>query len=63
MLNAANEWAVSRFLSRQIGYLDISDCIEDCMRKHRVIDHPSLEEILQTERETDEMCEEWFRSR
>ena len=63
VLNAANEWAVSRFLSRQIGYLDISDCIEDCMRKHRVIDHPSLEEILQTERETDEMCEEWFRSR
>ena len=62
VLNAANEWAVRHFLSGEIGYLDISDCIEDCMRLHHVIPHPSLEEILKTEVETGRMCEEWLRS-
>lgn len=50
--NAANEWAVGRFLDYRIGYLDIIEIIESSMSHHQVIANPSLEEILMTERET-----------
>lgn len=50
--NAANEWAVGRFLDYRIGYLDIIEIIESSMAHHQVIANPSLEEILATERET-----------
>lgn len=47
--NAANELAVSQFLKRQIKYLEITEIIEDCIRAHKVIEHPTLEQILETE--------------
>lgn len=48
--NAANEKAVARFLNREIGYLDIVKEIEEAMERHKVIENPSLEEILSTEK-------------
>lgn len=48
--NAANELAVSKFLNREIAYLDIVDTIEKCMKAHEVIENPSIEEILKTEK-------------
>lgn len=48
--NAANELAVSKFLNREIAYLDIVDTIEKCMNAHEVIENPSIEEILETEK-------------
>lgn len=54
VFNAANELAVSMFLDRKIGYLDIVDTIEECMEHHKNIENPSLEEILQTEQATYE---------
>lgn len=48
--NAANELAVSKFLNREIAYLDIVDTIEKCMKAHEVIENPSIEEILETEK-------------
>lgn len=50
--NAANEWAVSRFLERKIGYLDIIEIIESSMARHQVITEPDLDAILTAERET-----------
>ena len=50
--NAANELAVSQFLKRQIKYLEITEIIEDCIRAHKVIEHPTLEQILETEAAT-----------
>lgn len=55
--NAANEEAVSLFLQDKIEFLDIYDLIERAMAAHRVIDDPSLEEILQTEKEARENVE------
>ena len=49
--NAANELAVSRFLNREIGFLDITAMIEDSMKAHEVIENPDIEQILRTERE------------
>jgi len=50
--NAANEWAVAAFLQGKISFLDIADLIEACMREHKLIENPSLDEILNTEQET-----------
>ena len=50
--NAANEKAVSLFLERKIGFMQIPELIEASMEKHRKIDFPGVEEILQSEQET-----------
>lgn len=52
VFNAANEYAVSRFLRGEIGFTDIYDIIEKAMRAHRNIVDPSLEQILDTEQWT-----------
>lgn len=57
VLNAANELAVSKFLERKIRYLEIPEIIETCMREHKNILDPSVEEILETEREVYEQIE------
>ncbi len=57
VFNAANELAVQKFLDRKIKYLEIPEIIEACMRSHKNILHPSVEEILETEREVYEQIE------
>lgn len=57
VFNAANELAVQKFLDRKIKYLEIPEIIETCMRNHKNILHPSVEEILETEREVYEQIE------
>lgn len=54
VFNAANELAVSQFLKREIKYLEIIEIIEDCMRAHKVIANPTVEQILDTEAATYE---------
>ncbi len=50
--NAANEMAVSLFLERKIGYLQITEILERAMDAHKKIKNPTLEEVLSTEAET-----------
>ncbi len=50
VLNAANEYAVARFLEKRIQFLDIYRMIEMAMDAHSMIKDPSLEEILETEK-------------
>ncbi len=50
--NAANEMAVALFLDRKIGYLRITELIEEAMNAHKKIVNPSLEEVLSVEAET-----------
>jgi 1-deoxy-D-xylulose-5-phosphate reductoisomerase len=57
VFNAANELAVSKFLNRKIKYLEIPEIIEICMRNHKNIENPTVEEILQTEQEVYEQIE------
>lgn len=49
VFNASNELAVSMFLNREVKYLEIMEIIEDCMKAHKIIENPSLEQILDTE--------------
>ncbi len=48
--NAANEYAVARFLDNKIKFLDIYKIIEMCVEEHSVISNPTIEEILQVEK-------------
>ena len=57
VFNAANERAVSMFLNRKIGYLTIVDIIESAMARHSVISAPSVDQILEAERETYDYIE------
>lgn len=52
--NAANEKAVELFLGRRISYLQIGELIEAAMRRHKVIEDPDVDEILQAEAEVQE---------
>ena len=51
VFNAANEKAVAKFLARQIRFTDICRIIESCMDAHNVQKEPSLDTILETEKE------------
>lgn len=57
VFNAANELAVAKFLDRKIKYLEIVEIIEACMKKHRIIQNPSVDEILEVEKSVYEMIE------
>ena len=59
VFNAANELAVKKFLQEKIGFLDIYEIIGQSMERHKVIENPSLEEILAVEDETYK----WIESR
>lgn len=57
VFNAANERAVCKFLQGEISYLTITEIIEEAMAAHRWIKEPGIEQILETEKETDEFIE------
>ncbi len=61
--NAANEWAVARFLEGSIGFLDIPALIGEAMKQHQWIQEPTLNDILNTEKETYDFIKELSRSR
>lgn len=50
VLNAANELAVTKFLNKKIRFLEIYEMIRICMDRHTVIENPTVEDILETER-------------
>lgn len=55
--NAANERAVAKFLDGKIGFLDITDIIEEAMNRHKIIENPNINEILTIEADTYEFIE------
>lgn len=52
--NAANEKAVELFLKGELPYLGITEFIGGAMERHKVIADPTVEQILDAERETRE---------
>lgn len=55
VFNAANELAVAEFLDKKIAFLEIYEIIEKAMDRHKVIDNPTVEEILAAETEVYEL--------
>lgn len=52
VLNAANEIAVSSFLKDDVGFLQMSDVVEHCMKKISFLKSPSYEDYVRTDEET-----------
>lgn len=52
VLNAANEIAVAEFLTDKIGFLTIPEIVEECLKKMSFVQHPTLEDYVQTDKET-----------
>jgi len=57
VFNAANEYAVARFLDEKIKFLDIYDIIEDAVHAHKKVENPKVEEILSAEKWTYDYIE------
>ena len=51
ILNAANEIAVYAFLKNRIGFLDMTEVVEQTMARISFIENPSLEEYFETDGE------------
>ena len=51
ILNAANEIAVFAFLRNRIGFLDITEVVEQTMNKVSFIQHPTLQEYFDSDGE------------
>jgi 1-deoxy-D-xylulose-5-phosphate reductoisomerase len=49
VLNAANEVAVEAFINRRINFPQIAETVRRTMDRHKVIQHPDLEQILQAD--------------
>ena len=62
ILNAANEIAVKAFLEDQIGFLEMSDLIEFCMGKISYVSKPSLQDYIDTDKNTRAIAEEKIKS-
>lgn len=52
ILNAANEIAVKAFLEEKIGFLQMSDLIENAMQNVGFIEKPSLNDYIETDTQT-----------
>ena len=57
VFNAANEKAVALFLDKKIGFLTIYDLIRGAMENHKVVENPSVEQILEAEAEAHAFVE------
>lgn len=55
--NAANEWAVARFLDQGIRYTEIAEIISWAMEGHRTVSDPDIEEIIAIGLETCQCLE------
>jgi len=54
VFNAANEYAVSQFLERKIGFSDIIDLIKNAMQVHKKLENPSVSEIINIRAEVEQ---------
>jgi len=52
VLNAANEIAVEAFLKDKVGFLGMTDIVEQCMTKMHYTPNPTLEDYVNTDKET-----------
>lgn len=58
VINAANEVVVAEFLKDRIGFLKMSDIIEQCMSEIMFISDPSLDDYIESDRITRILAQE-----
>ena len=55
VFNAADEAAVAMFLNKEISYMQITAKIKEAMDSHKLIKNPSVDDILEIQREVEEL--------
>ena len=63
VLNAANEVAVAAFLKEEIGFLEMSDIIEETMNAVEYVKNPSLEDFIASDGESRIITENLIKSK
>lgn len=63
VLNAANEIAVAAFLNREVGFLEMSDLIEETLAKATFVSHPRLEDYVTSDTEARTITENLIKSK
>lgn len=63
VMNAANEIAVAAFLNKQVGFLEMSDLIEETLTRSEFIARPQLEDYIDTDRKAREFTENLLKSK
>lgn len=58
VINAANEVAVAAFLNDEIGFLEISDVIENCAARVSFVKNPAYEDYVSSDREARRVAAE-----
>ncbi len=61
VLNAANEVAVAEFLKDNIGFLEMSDLVEQCLVKIDYIKAPTYEDYVETDKQTRIKAQEFIK--
>jgi 1-deoxy-D-xylulose-5-phosphate reductoisomerase len=56
VLSAADEVAVELFLTGRIGFSDIPRIVESALEAHKVVDKPSLEDIIEVDTQTRKLA-------
>ena len=63
ILNAANEISVEYFLEDRISYLDIPNIIEDILESSTVVNHDTLDSIIDNDREIRELTKDCIKTK
>jgi 1-deoxy-D-xylulose-5-phosphate reductoisomerase len=63
VLNAANEIAVAAFLRDEVGFLEMSELIEETLQKTKFIKHPSLDDYIESDKMSRKITEEQIKSK
>ncbi|WBO83162.1 1-deoxy-D-xylulose-5-phosphate reductoisomerase [Hymenobacter yonginensis] len=58
ILNAANEVAVAAFLRDEVGFLRMSDVVEECLIRVSYLANPSLDDYVLTDKEARRVAQE-----
>lgn len=61
VMNAANEMVVHAFLQNKVGFLEMSDMIEKTLESVAFIDHPTLEDYVNSDTEAREYAKEFIK--
>lgn len=62
ILNAANEIAVAAFLDKRIGFTDIAHLVGYCLEHIANTPADNIEQLLETDRYTRQIAEQWVKS-
>ena len=63
ILNAANEISVEYFLEDKIAYLDIPNIIEDILDSSAVVNHDTLDSIIENDREIRSLTRDYIKTK